>query len=240
MSEVIIPLAAATGVAAVVTYYFLRKMALATKEYNEASGVVKNIVLTFNRRQEEQDRRIDETAYKTEGAESRSERLSEQINTQAGRINYLTSNVKDVWSYLKQVAGHVATTSERVNAVEKSQKEMQHQISDLQSKYTGMLPEKEAKQLPVIEGERTFDSLTETEKEVLQTLASQGPKSATELSKITKKTREHTARTMKKLFQLGYVNRETHKLPYRYTLNDKVQKAIQEAKKQEPQTQATA
>ena len=207
---------------------------------DEAGAIVKNVVLTFNRRQEEQDKRIGETTYRLEGVESRSVRVSEQLNTQSGKINYATSSLKDLWTSLKQVAGHVQTTSERVNTVEKTQKELQRQVSDLNVRYTGILPEREAQVFPGAELEKTFESLTETEREVIRILASQGPKSATELSKTTRRTREHTARTMKKLFQLGYVNREIHKLPYRYTLNDKAHKVVQEAKKQETQAQATA
>jgi len=235
-----VAVSAASVVAPMVVYHFLKKIARATKEYNEASGVVKHIVLTFNQRQQEQDKKIDETAYKLEGAESRSERLAEQINAHSGRLNYVTSNLKDVWTGLKRVAGHLENISGRVSAVEKTQIEMQRQISDLNLKYTGILPEGEIRTPPTTEIAGTFESLTETEREVLRILASQGPKSATELSKLTKKTREHTARTMKKLFQLGYVNRETHRLPYRYTLNDKAHKVIQETEKQEPQTHAKA
>jgi len=58
--------------------------------------------------------------------------------------------------------------------------------------------------------------LTETENIVLQFLLSEGPKTAREVEAKIEKTREHTARLMKKLWQEGYVERETHKIPFTY------------------------
>ena len=63
--------------------------------------------------------------------------------------------------------------------------------------------------------------LSETEKQVLRLLV-EGPKSAPEIGRLTAKSREHTARVMKTLFEQRFVERETYRQPYEYRLNDKV------------------
>ena len=39
-------------------------------------------------------------------------------------------------------------------------------------------------------------------------------------------TREHTARLMKKLYKDGYLERDTHKMPYIYRLKEEMQKIL--------------
>lgn len=78
-------------------------------------------------------------------------------------------------------------------------------------------------------GDSTLARLTETELQVVQVLAGEGAKTSRELEKVTGRTREHTARVMKKLYLEGYVDRDTHKLPYIYRLNDKLKAAVQKS-----------
>jgi len=63
--------------------------------------------------------------------------------------------------------------------------------------------------------------LSPTERSVLGLLVS-GPKAAPEIGRLMAKSREHTARLMKSLFEQGFVERETDRQPYEYHLNDKV------------------
>lgn len=73
--------------------------------------------------------------------------------------------------------------------------------------------------------EGTLAKLSETEREVLEFLLS-GPKRAPEIGRLMTRSREHTARLMKSLFEQGFVERETCRQPYEYRLNDKVREAI--------------
>lgn len=69
-------------------------------------------------------------------------------------------------------------------------------------------------------------NLTPTEHETLEILKAEGPKGAPELGKRLGKSREHTARLMKKLYLEGYVNRESNHAPFRYRLNESVRSAM--------------
>jgi hypothetical protein len=67
-----------------------------------------------------------------------------------------------------------------------------------------------------------LSSLTPTERQTIEILTREGPKAAPDLGRRLKKSREHMARLMKKLYFEGYVDRETNRAPFRYRLNEKV------------------
>ena len=49
----------------------------------------------------------------------------------------------------------------------------------------------------------------------------QGPMTSRDIEVTFGKSREHVSRLMKKLFEDGFVNRDTSARPYRYTITDK-------------------
>ena len=73
---------------------------------------------------------------------------------------------------------------------------------------------------------------TPTELQVLTMLAKDGPKSAPEIGTVLGRSREHTARLMKKLFEEGYIRRDQTRIPFRYSLVERVKQTFkkQEAK----------
>lgn len=79
---------------------------------------------------------------------------------------------------------------------------------------------------------------TPTELQVLTLLADQGPKSAPEIGRVVGRSREHTARLMKKLFDEGYVRRDQTRIPFRYSTVERVKQSFTktEGKDQERET----
>jgi predicted transcriptional regulator len=79
---------------------------------------------------------------------------------------------------------------------------------------------------------------TPTELQVLTLLADEGPKSAPEIGRVVGRSREHTARLMKKLFDEGYVRRDQTRIPFRYSTMDRVKQSFTKAegKEQERET----
>src|SRR5260370_24523104 len=71
---------------------------------------------------------------------------------------------------------------------------------------------------------------TPTELQVLTLLGNEGPKSAPEIGRIVGRSREHTARLMKRLFEEGYIRRDQTRIPFRYSLVERVKQTF---KKQE-------
>jgi len=68
---------------------------------------------------------------------------------------------------------------------------------------------------------------TPTELQVLTLLSNEGPKSAPEIGQVVGRSREHTARLMKKLFEEGYIRRDQTRIPFRYSLVERVKQAFQ-------------
>jgi CRP-like cAMP-binding protein len=67
---------------------------------------------------------------------------------------------------------------------------------------------------------------TPTELQVLTLLANEGPKSAPEIGTFVGRSREHTARLMKKLFDEGYVRRDQSRIPFRYSTVERVKQSF--------------
>ena len=66
-------------------------------------------------------------------------------------------------------------------------------------------------------------ALTPTERHTLGILSREGPKAAPELGRRMRKSREHMARLMKKLYLEGYVDSESNHPPFRYKLSEKIE-----------------
>jgi hypothetical protein len=88
-----------------------------------------------------------------------------------------------------------------------------------QSPATDALPKRENLAALVSDGD-FLASLTPTEHVTLEILRDEGAKTAPEIGKRLKKSREHTSRLMKKLYMEGYVDRESNHAPFRYKLNE--------------------
>jgi len=67
---------------------------------------------------------------------------------------------------------------------------------------------------------------TPTELQVLTMLANEGPKSAPEIGRIVGRSREHTARLMKRLFEEGYIRRDQTRIPFRYSLAERLKQSF--------------
>ncbi len=80
---------------------------------------------------------------------------------------------------------------------------------------------------------------TPTELQVLSLLAERGPMAAPEIGKVIGRSREHSARLMRKLFDQGYVRRDQTRIPFRYSLVDRVRQGFRRDVPQ-PESQQTA
>jgi DNA-binding MarR family transcriptional regulator len=86
-----------------------------------------------------------------------------------------------------------------------------------------------------IKKDKAMSALTETELAVLEMLVSEGPKTAPEIKRRVELSREHTARLMKKLYEEGYLERETNKIPFKYSVKKEMERLL---KRSESETTA--
>ena len=93
------------------------------------------------------------------------------------------------------------------------------------------LPSRDNFAVALAEGD-IVSSLTPTQRLTLEILRVEGSKGAPELAKRLEKSREHTARLMKKLYMEGFVKRESNRTPFRYKLNDGIRSALESSSAQ--------
>lgn len=79
--------------------------------------------------------------------------------------------------------------------------------------------------IPVDESD-ILAQLTGTEIEVLKLMQNMGFSSVPQIKKKISKTREHTSRLLKKLFDKGFIDRNTSSMPYRYQVRKEVKDLI--------------
>lgn len=134
-----------------------------------------------------------------------------------------------VW--IKKIADSMASGTQRVTKVvpptfvEQESSLMAPSVS-IPAPFQGIaVPLGQAASLPSI--------TTPTELQVLALLSNQGPKSAPEIGKLVGRSREHSARLMRKLFEEGYVNRDQTRIPFRYSAVERVRASFKKPEKKD-------
>jgi chromosome segregation ATPase len=214
-----------TIVAAVEYYRQLRK---AQKEYEKARGAVEDIVLSFNRQFKHEADKLEALGYKIEAAASRTdgalrkgEELDGMMRALEGRIAADSEDRKDITTRLgglEKKAADFVTSQEAITSKITSLEEQANQFKLAPATHLeGVIP---------LKREKAMAQLTDTEVAVLELLVSEGPKTAPEIKERIKLSREHTARLMKKLYEQGYLERETGKIPFKYSVKKEMEKLL--------------
>lgn len=240
MDELIVVFASLLiGVTLVSALVYYRQIRKAQKEYEKARGAVEDIILSFNRQFRRENERLEVLGYKVEAAAAKGESALGNLGGLDKKIGAL-QNMSDVH---RQEGGKIMA---RIDQLEKISRDIAASRETIVSRVVSL--EQQAKQLSalpeaVLEGaipirrERALAQLTTTEVSVLSVLASEGPKTAPEIKERVGLSREHTARLMKKLYEEGYLERETGKIPFKYSVKKEMEKLLQKAENQTAQGQ---
>ena len=201
---------------AVVLYY--RRIKRVRGEYEKAKDVVEDIVISFNRQAQRQEDRLSLIAYKTEALSSKLEKIGKKTQRHDRRLADVPAKVGGLSKVEKKVAAQIKRMSKRFEDVIATQERMIKKIEEMEKvKYrVPAAPEAKVEAVIPIKREKALAPLTETELSVLNILATEGATTAPEIRDRIKLTREHTARLMKKLYEAGYLERDTRKMPYAY------------------------
>ena len=218
-------LSAATFVVATEYYRYLRR---AQKEYEKARAAVDDIVVSFNRQFKREAEKLEVIAYRVESIASKTSGALDIAKDVSKRMD-------DVELKVKADAETASRASQRLDYVENGLRGIGSSQEAITAKLTDI--EEKARQIPVapetgleavipIRKEKAMAHLTDTELSVLEMLASEGPKTAPEIKERVKLSREHTARLMKKLYEDGYLERETGKIPFKYSVKKEMEKLL--------------
>lgn len=224
-------LAGATIVAAV-EYY--RQLCKARREYERARGAVDDMVLSFNRQFKHERDRLEALAYKVEAGASRTDgalRKGEEID---GMMRALESRVAADSEDRKGISTRLADLERRATDFVASQEAVTLKLTSLeeQANQFKLAPETHLEGVIPLKREKAMAQLTDTEVAVLELLVAEGAKTAPEIKERVKLSREHTARLMKKLYEEGYLERETGKIPFKYSIKKEMEKLLKKTESQ--------
>lgn len=218
-------LAAATIVVAVEYYKQLRK---ARNEYEKAKAAVDHIVLSFNRQFKREDEKLEAIAYKVEASASRSSNSWDYMEDMGKRLTVLETKSTTDSSKMDGTISRLDVIEKGLRDLVASQEAVTSKITviEQQRKESTEIAEVGLEAVIPIRRDKAMSQLTDTEISVLETLVSEGSKTAPEIRERVKLSREHTARLMKKLYEEGYLERETGKIPFKYSVKKEMEKLL--------------
>jgi hypothetical protein len=218
-------LSVATVAAAIEYYRYLRR---AQKEYERAKAAVDDIVLSFNRQFRREAEKLEVIAFKVESIASKTSGTLDIAKDFGKRMDAVEMKARTDTESVGRVVERLDSVEGRLRDVGTSQEAITAKLAGLEEKARQMpvAPETGLEAVIPIRKEKAIAQLTDTELSVLEMLASEGPKTAPEIKERVKLSREHTARLMKKLYEEGYLERETGKIPFRYTVKKEMEKLL--------------
>ena len=228
-------LLAATTYSAIEYYKRLKR---AQREYEKARDSVEDIVTSFNRELKREAERTELMAYKVEGTASKAdaglrrvEKIEKTLGPLENQLNAQQSAIRAISEGTTQALEKLSTAETKIRDAEATQEALKSKIINLEEQVQALTMVPEAKPesaLPVIpiKRDKAMAALTDTEVAVLEFLSTEGPKTAPEIKQKIQLSREHTARLMKKLYEEGYLERETAKLPFKYSVKKEMEKLL--------------
>jgi DNA-binding MarR family transcriptional regulator len=212
-------------VLAIFLYY--RRLKVLRYEYERARGVVEDIVVGVDTQFRRQKDRVLYIAEKVEAASVENKKVANRIEEYEGRLSEITKSIGDVPQIEERISGQLRAMRSEVEGIKDAQNRVMQKLVEIEkAKQEVYVPEVKIEAAIPIKRERALEPLTETELMVLETIGKEGEKTAPEIRELIGLTREHTARLMKKLYKDGYLERDTHKMPYMYRLKEEMQKIL--------------
>ncbi len=156
-----------------------------------------------------------------EALSSKSEDAKKKLKVHARQLSDLASEAESFTGIEKRVSAQIENVNKKVKNIIAKQESLVKKIAEVPA-----APKAKIEAAIPIKRERALAPLTETELRVLEVLASEGKKTAPEIRDRIKLTREHTARLMKKLYEKGYLERDSRKMPYTYRIKEEMRRIL--------------
>ncbi len=195
------------------SYIVYQRIIMAQTEYEDSKDAVRNISSGFTR----QVKRIEFELGRIESEALQAKYMAnEAMNSGHGTGDATLKGLEKV----KEL-------SDRVDNIETSIESMRGDLQKIAAQ------PRVVQQVPVtapipVEGDNILQQITGTELEVLKMIVDLGEGTVPEIKGVIGKTREHTARLLKKLYEKGYIDRNTSSMPYRYSIRKEIRELILE------------
>ena len=214
------------GTVSALFLYYRRIMTL-RQEYDRAKGIVDDIIVSVNNQFSRQKDRVLFIAQKMENALLENIKVEKKVEEYEGRLTDLTKMMVDVPHIEKKFSGQLEEMGNEIAGIKEAQDKVMKKLVEIEKiKERAYVPEVKIEAAIPIKKDKALAHLTQTELLVLETINKEGEKTAPEIREKISLTREHTARLMKKLYKDGYMERDTHRMPYIYRLKLEMQKIL--------------
>ncbi|UCC58743.1 MAG: MarR family transcriptional regulator [Candidatus Bathyarchaeum sp.] len=208
-------------------FLYYRRIRTLRQEYERARGVVDDIVVSVDSQFRRQENVVHSIAQKIEGAAMENKQVAKKLEEYESRLTDLANVMGDVPQIEEKISGQLKEMKNEVEGIKAAQNKVMQKIDEIEKfKQEGYVPEAKIEAAIPIRKEKALAPLTETELLVLETIGKEGERTAPEIREKIKLTREHTARLMNKLYKDGYLERDTHKMPYVYRLKEEMKKIL--------------
>jgi DNA-binding MarR family transcriptional regulator len=188
---------------------------------------VDDIVVSVDSQFRRQENLVHVVAQKIEGATMENKQVAKKVEDYERRLTDLANVMGDVPQIEERFSGQLEEMKNEVEGIKSAQDKVMQKIFEIEKlKQESYVPEAKIEAAIPIKKEKALAPLTETELMVLETIGREGERTAPEIREKINLTREHTARLMKKLYKDGYLERDTHKMPYVYRLKEEMQKIL--------------
>ena len=223
----------ATTIVASFEYY--RHVREAQKEYEKAREALEDIVLSFNRELKREADRLELVAYKAEGNAAKADTSIKRVESIEKKIAPLESKLRANSENAATILSKIAEVDTKTRNIEAVHQTLKTKITEVEEQVQKLSAVPEIKFEPVIpiRRDKAMAALTDTEVTVLEMLSAEGSKTAPEIKDRVRLSREHTARLMKKLYEKGYLERETGKIPFRYSVKKEMEKLLRKAESEQ-------
>jgi len=201
-----------------VTVLYYKRIKKAREEYDEAEIVVSDVIISFNRELQRQEDSLNALSRRSDALAVKCEKVGRELEEHGARLGELTNKVAGLSPAGETLVAEVTEIQKRIETLAKTQEGILQRVAEqTETGIEAAIP---------IKRESALAPLTETELLVLEILAGEGEKTAPEIKARIKLTREHTARLMKKLYEDGYVERNSAKTPYTYRVKEEMTKIL--------------
>jgi chromosome segregation ATPase len=212
-----------TALAGIRYYKLLRKARI---EYEKARDVIEEIVRSFKRELRRDNEKLDAIGYKIESNSARIETAAKRVDDVEKRVTPLDNQIVAISDVAQKASAALTETGNRIVALAQEHESLKIATLQEQMDKFAILPEAKPEPVIPIRRDKAMAALTDTEVSVLEMLAAEGSKTAPEIKARVQLSREHTARLMKKLYEDGYLERETGKIPFRYNVKKEMEKFL--------------
>jgi chromosome segregation ATPase len=219
----------------VASFEYYRHIQKAQKEYEKARDAVEDIVLSFNRELKREADRLELVAYKVEGSTAKADTSLKRADSIEQKIAPIESKLRSISENEERALSKIAEIDTKAHNIETTHQTLKTKVTELEEQMQKLFAVPEMKSEPVlpIRRDKAMSALTDTEVIVLEMLSTEGPKTAPEIKDRVQLSREHTARLMKKLYETGYLERETGKIPFRYSVKTEMKKFLNKAESEQ-------